>query len=98
MGESEGALTILVVDDHDSIRLRLAKALRPRGFKVAEANSGVAALTILASMETKPNLVLIDVVMPGMDGPPLAKRIDGLYPKFYSCPDIPLQHWNWSRA
>jgi len=53
IGESERGLTILVVDDHDSVRLLLAKALRQRGSKVAEASSGVAALTLLASMETK---------------------------------------------
>ena len=72
--------TILVVDDHDSVRLLLAKVLRRRGFQIAEANSGVAALALLASMETKLNLALIDVIMPGMDGLTLAKRIDSLYP------------------
>ena len=72
--------TILVVDDHDSVRLLLAKALRRRGFKIAEANNGAGAMALLASMETKLNLALIDVVMPGMDGLALAKRIDSLYP------------------
>ena len=80
VGESGRGMTILVVDDHDSVRLLLAKALRRRGFNVAEADSGVAALALLASMKTKLSLALIDVVMPGMDGPTLAKRIDGLYP------------------
>jgi two-component system cell cycle sensor histidine kinase/response regulator CckA len=80
VGESGRGLTILVVDDHDSVRLLLVKALRRRGFNVAEADSGVAALTLLASMEAKLNLALIDVVMPGMDGLTLAKRIDSLYP------------------
>jgi CheY-like chemotaxis protein len=57
VGESGRGLTILVVDDHDSVRLLLVKALRRRGFNVAEADSGVAALTLLASMEAKLNLI-----------------------------------------
>ena len=80
IGESGRGLTILVVDDYDTIRLLLAKALRRRGFNVVEAASGAAALALLASMKTKLNLALIDVVMPGMDGPTLAKRIESLYP------------------
>jgi CheY-like chemotaxis protein len=40
----------------------------------------VAALALLASIETKLNLALIDVEMAGMDGLTLARRIDSLYP------------------
>ena len=57
---------ILVVDDEDTIRLVLAKYLRTRGFEVATAESGDAALETLAG--AKFELMLCDVRMPGLSG------------------------------
>src|SRR5436190_24051106 len=57
---------ILVVDDESTIRLVLAKYLRTRGFEVATAESGDAALEALA--ESKFDLMLCDVRMPGLSG------------------------------
>lgn len=57
---------ILVVDDEDTIRLVLAKYLRTRGFDVATAESGDAALETLAG--AKFELMLCDVRMPGLSG------------------------------
>jgi len=57
---------ILVVDDEDTIRLVLAKYLRTRGFDVATAESGDAALEKLA--ESRFDLMLCDVRMPGLSG------------------------------
>ena len=59
-------MRILVVDDEDTIRLVLAKYLRTRGFDVATAESGDAALETLAG--AKFDIMLCDVRMPGLSG------------------------------
>src|SRR5437764_799627 len=63
---SVNAARILVVDDEDTIRLVLAKYLRTRGFDVATAESGDAALEALAASRFE--LMLCDVRMPGLSG------------------------------
>ncbi len=57
---------VLVVDDDANSRLLTRAALEPHGFEVAEAADGAAALTLC--QEDPPDLVLLDVLMPGMDG------------------------------
>lgn len=57
---------VLVVDDEDTIRLVLAKYLRTRGFDVATAESGDAALEALAT--SRFDLMICDVRMPGLSG------------------------------
>jgi CheY-like chemotaxis protein len=62
----DGRPTILVVDDvPENVRL-LEAVLTPRGYNVVSATDGHAALELVAS--ATPDLVLLDVVMPGMDG------------------------------
>jgi two-component system alkaline phosphatase synthesis response regulator PhoP len=57
---------ILIVDDEEDIRQILSYNLIKEGFSVMEASRGDEALTL---METnKPDLILLDVMMPGMDG------------------------------
>jgi adenylate cyclase len=57
---------ILVVDDvPENVRL-LEAVLSPRGYEVVTASDGVAALELVES--TKPDLILLDVMMPGLDG------------------------------
>lgn len=63
---ANSAARILVVDDEDTLRLVLGKYLRARGFDVATAESGQAALEMLA--ESRFDLMLCDVRMPGMSG------------------------------
>jgi DNA-binding response OmpR family regulator len=57
---------VLVVDDEKKIRDLLAAYLRSDGFEVAEAGDGAAALAKIRRAE--PDLVILDVMMPGMDG------------------------------
>ncbi len=66
-------VTVLVVDDQpQNIRL-LDAVLSPRGYAVVTASSGEEALKLLS--EADPDLVLLDVVMPGMDGHAVCRRI-----------------------
>ncbi len=57
---------ILVVDDEKKIRDLLTAYLRADGFEVAEASDGATALATIR--RTEPDLVILDVMMPGMDG------------------------------
>jgi len=58
---------VLVVDDNDDDRAALTRALRASGYEVASVDSGAYALTWLAQ-NPAPALLLLDLVMPGMDG------------------------------
>ena len=69
-----GQGTILFVEDEASVRLIAAKTLRKRGYKVIEAEDGEEAYEILEEGEHKFDLMISDVVMPGMDGPALLKK------------------------
>ncbi len=57
---------VLVVDDDITMRLLMREALEQGGFDVIEAGDGLAALAT-CEQET-PDAVLLDVMMPGMDG------------------------------
>ncbi|MEV8358905.1 response regulator transcription factor [Microbacterium sp. NPDC076895] len=57
---------ILVVDDDDEIRAMLDSTLRFSGFEVIQASSGADAIAALAA--TPPDVVVLDVMMPGVDG------------------------------
>jgi len=57
---------LLLVDDDAVNRRRMAKILREKGWKVREAENGRVALTLLE--HTTPDLVLLDLIMPEMDG------------------------------
>lgn len=67
--------SILVVDDSEDLRLLACKILEVKGYNVLTASNGEEALH-LAKTSLKPiHLLLVDVVMPGMTGPKLWKRI-----------------------
>ena len=59
---------VLVVDDQDLVRAGLAALLRaaPNGYTVLEARDGIEA--VRASVERSPEVILMDLRMPGMDG------------------------------
>lgn len=73
--------TILVVDDNrDNVEI-LSAFLESRGYRVASAPDGKSALAKLE--EIKPDLVLLDVMMPGMDGWQVCRTIKS-HPEFGS--------------
>lgn len=59
---------ILVVDDEPAARLLVSTLLRKRGYRVLEAEDGVAALEVMKSNEGMIGLVVADLNMPEMDG------------------------------
>ena len=67
--------TILVVDDEASIQILLARQLRQLGYEVQTAGDGVAALELLRLHAGRYDLVLTDILMPGMNGTELAARL-----------------------
>ena len=69
-----GAGRILFVEDEDAVRGVAAKLLRARGYEVMEAASGEEALEIAEQQAGKIDLMISDVVMPGMQGPDLLKQ------------------------
>ena len=69
----DGAAKILVVDDHPSNVKVLRVRLESEGHEVLEALNGVDALEIVT--REKPDLVLLDIMMPGMDGYEVCRRI-----------------------
>jgi CheY-like chemotaxis protein len=71
---------VLVVEDEDAVRSFVVTALRSRGHIVLEASSGVAALSLATSYEGSIDLLLTDVVMPGMRGSELAQRLQAARP------------------
>ncbi len=73
--QAPGAAPILLVEDEPPL-LRLAeRALRRAGFEVLTATSAEEALELLEAGAPKPVALVSDVVMPGLDGLGLAKRL-----------------------
>ncbi len=71
-------ISVLLVDDEESYREALARRLARRGLQVSEEAEGEAALARLAS--EAPDVVLLDVKMPGLDGLEVLARIKKLRP------------------
>jgi PAS domain S-box-containing protein len=70
-----GDATILLVEDDAAVRMLIARTLRSRGYAVLEASSGPAALEIAADPPMAIDVLLTDIVMPGMNGRELAERL-----------------------
>lgn len=66
---------ILVVDDEPSMRLLIEVILRGQGWTVISANGGERALELLKSTPQAPAVVICDVLMPGIDGLELVRRM-----------------------
>src|SRR5688572_7563169 len=66
---------ILVVEDHDDLRSGLADLLASEGYAVSVAENGLAAFLLLHEPRFQPSLVLLDLMMPVMDGITFLRRI-----------------------
>jgi two-component system cell cycle sensor histidine kinase/response regulator CckA len=69
----EGSETILLVEDEEMIRPLVAEALRSFGYTVYEADNGASAIEIARELDGSIDLLLTDVVMPGMNGREVAE-------------------------
>jgi two-component system cell cycle sensor histidine kinase/response regulator CckA len=67
--------TVLVVEDEQDLRSLVANVLTEYGYKVVTAANGAKAIALIAKMDNPPDLLLTDVVMPGMSGPMLADQL-----------------------
>lgn len=72
--------TVLVVDDEAGIRGLMRKILQRERYQVLEAGNGDEALAAATAHGGPIDLLLTDVVLPGMMGPELARTLAGLYP------------------
>lgn len=75
-----GVETILVVEDEVRVRELVSRVLRNSGYTVLEANNGTEALGLCAHQNGSIQLLLTDVVMPGMNGRMLADRLKAAQP------------------
>lgn len=73
--DAPNGATIMVVEDEDAIRTLTHRILTRHGYQVVEAASPADALELWAGLETRPALLLTDVVMPGMSGKDLSDRL-----------------------
>ena len=60
--------TIMLVEDSRDIQLLLASLLKSAGYEVICASNGLEALDMLRSSDTLPALIILDIMMPEMDG------------------------------
>jgi PAS domain S-box-containing protein len=75
-----GTETILLVVDQPRVRDTTRRALERFGYQVLEAESGEQALQVAESVPGRIDLLVTDVVMPGMSGPQVAERFQSLRP------------------
>ena len=73
MEENLGKKTILIVDDEKTIVDMLVYNLQKEGYNTLEANDGEEAVNVALSQ--KPDLILLDILLPKMDGLAVCKRI-----------------------
>ncbi|EKS9793904.1 MULTISPECIES: HD domain-containing phosphohydrolase [Burkholderia] len=76
--DAGGVPSILLVDDEPSVLSALRRVFRPAGYAILTAESGEAALEVLASTEV--DLIVSDMRMPGMSGAEFLARARSLYP------------------
>ena len=72
--------TVLIADDEASLRTAASRVLRAGGYRVLEAANGIEALALASASPGRVDVLLTDVVMPGMGGVDLVARLSKLDP------------------
>lgn len=83
VGGGAGSEIVLVVEDDDVVRRIAVRSLERRGYRVAQASGGLQALELIDSGELVPELLVTDVIMPGMDGKALAEELQARLPALH---------------
>ena len=73
--------TILLVEDEMPIRVLIRRALEGQGYQLLEAGDGEEALDLAADQSGHIDLLITDIVMPGMDGFTLCERLAESHPE-----------------
>jgi two-component system cell cycle sensor histidine kinase/response regulator CckA len=76
-----GSGTVLIVEDEPSVRMFAHRALGNKGYKILEADSGNQGYEIIKARGGKIDLIITDVVMPGVTGPSMIEKVLSEYPK-----------------
>jgi len=76
-----GSETILVVEDEETVRKLAMRLLKGQGYRVLEASDGGKAFLLCEKYKERIDLILTDVVMPGMSGRELAERLQKIHPE-----------------
>lgn len=80
MPSTEGKKTILVVDDEPEVRKLVGAMVTRQGYNVLTADSGDHAIKVFKNQKGHIDMLLTDVVAPGMSGPMLADKLCELQP------------------
>lgn len=75
-----GSNTILLVEDEMPVRTFAARALSNKGYKIIEADCAETALELMAEHGREVEMIITDVIMPGMTGPAMIEKIMPDYP------------------
>jgi len=79
-GVLTGEETVLLTEDEDSVRTVATAALERRGYRVLAAADGESAIAISRAFPGRIDLLVTDVVMPGMNGRELAEQLEQTRP------------------
>jgi CheY-like chemotaxis protein len=66
---------VLIIEDNEQVRRSLERAFQREGYTVATANDGQQALQDLTASDSPPKIIIMDLVMPVMDGWKLRKHL-----------------------
>jgi CheY-like chemotaxis protein len=80
VGTGGGSGTILVVEDQEQVRRMLEKILGRLGYRIVTAGGGDEALRQVAELGSAPDLLITDVVMPGLNGRDLYRHLRVQFP------------------
>jgi PAS domain S-box-containing protein len=78
---SRGSETILVVEDDKEVRNLAVRILKRQGYTVLDGSYGDEAINVCRNHQGPIHLLVTDVVMPGMNGHELAKRLESFHPE-----------------
>jgi two-component system cell cycle sensor histidine kinase/response regulator CckA len=79
-GDLTGKCTILLVEDETPVRIFAARALRNKGYTILEADCGETAIELMNHHGREVEVIITDVIMPGMNGPTMIDKITPQFP------------------